>query len=148
MYAEGKMTAMRFDSKRDAWLVLLMRGLPAVILVVISIAWYAEHGNVAGPIAGAVILILFEAFFLESLLRSTYYLIDGDTLVIRSSFLKWRVPIAKIHSVTPTRSPVSSPALSLDRLAILYDGKRILVSPQDKRRFIEALRAINPAIST
>ena len=101
-----------------------------------------------GPIVGAVILILFEVFFFESLLRSTYYLIDGDTLVIRSSFLKWRVPIAKIRSVTPTRNPLSSPALSLDRLAILYDGKQILVSPQDKQRFIEALRAINPAIST
>jgi hypothetical protein len=147
MYAQAKMTAMRFDSRRDAWLVLLLRGLPIVILAVLAIGWDARHRGMAGPIAAVVILILFEAFFFESLLRSTYYLIDGDTLVIRSSFLKWRVPIAKILSVTPTRSPVSSPALSLDRLAILYDGKRILVSPQDKQRFIEALRAINPAIS-
>ncbi|MGZ8797288.1 MAG: PH domain-containing protein [Thermoanaerobaculia bacterium] len=148
MYAQAKMTAMRFDSRRDAWLVLLLRGLPIVILAVLAIGWDARHRGMAGPIAGVLILIVFEAFFFESLLRSTYYIIDGDTLIIRSSFLKWRVPIAKILSVTPTRSPVSSPALSLDRLAILYDGKRILVSPQDKRRFIEALRAINPAIST
>ncbi|MGZ8852904.1 MAG: PH domain-containing protein [Thermoanaerobaculia bacterium] len=139
---------MRFDSRRDAWLVLLLRGLPIVILAVLAIGWDARHRGMAGPIAGVLILIVFEAFFFEPLLRSTYYIIDGDTLIIRSSFLKWRVPIAKILSVTPTRSPVSSPALSLDRLAILYDGKRILVSPQDKRRFIEALRAINPAIST
>jgi hypothetical protein len=148
MYAQAKMTAMRFDSRRDAWLVLLLRGLPIVILAVVAIGWDTRHRGMAGPIVGAVILILVEVFFFESLLRSTYYLIDGDTLVIRSSFLKWRVPIARIRSVTPTRNPLSSPALSLDRLAILYDGKRILVSPQDKQRFIEALRAINPAIST
>jgi Bacterial PH domain len=148
MYAQAKMTAMRFDSRRDAWLVLLLRGLPIVILAVVAIGWDARHPRMSGPIVGAVILILVEVFFFESLLRSTYYLIDGDTLVIRSSFLKWRVPIAKIRSVTPTRNPLSSPALSLDRLSILYDGKQILVSPQDKQRFIEALRAINPAIST
>jgi hypothetical protein len=149
MYAEGKMTAMRFDSKRDAWLILLLRGLPVVILAVLAIGWDARHRGMGGPIAGLVILILFELFFFEPIFRSTYYLIDGDTLLIRSSFLKWRVPIARILSVTPTRNAMSSPALSLDRLAILYDdGKRILVSPQDKRSFIEALRAINPAIST
>ena len=148
MYAQAKMTAMRFDSRRDAWLVLLLRGLPVAVLAILAIGWDARHRGMAGPVAGMVILIVFEAFFFEPLLRSTYYLIDGDTLVIRSSFLKWRVPIARILSVTPTRNPVSSPALSLDRLAILYDGKRILVSPRDKQRFIEALRAINPAIST
>lgn len=148
MYAQAKMTAMRFDSRRDAWLVLLLRGLPIVILAVVAIGWDARHPSMSGPIVGAVILILVEVFFFESLLRSTYYLIEGDTLVIRSSFLKWRVPIARIRSVTPTRNPLSSPALSLDRLSILYDGKQILVSPQDKQRFIEALRAINPAIST
>ncbi|MGZ5477336.1 MAG: hypothetical protein ACXWH1_12670, partial [Thermoanaerobaculia bacterium] len=84
---------MRFDSRRDAWLVLLLRGLPIVILAVLAIGWDARHRGMAGPIAGVVILIVFEVFFFESLLRSTYYLIDGDTLVIRSSFLKWRVPI-------------------------------------------------------
>ena len=102
-----------------------------------------------GPIAGAILVLIFEIFFFESILRSTYYVIDGDTLVIRSSFITWRIPIAQIRSITPTRSALSSPALSLDRLRIEYGGgKQILVSPQDKRRFIDALRTANPAIST
>jgi Bacterial PH domain len=140
------MAAMRFESKRDAWIVLLLRVMPLVVLAIVTLAWYQTHHEMRGPILGALLLIIFEVFFFESVMRSTYYLIDGNTLIIRSSFITWRVPIAAIRSITPTRSALSSPALSLDRLRIDYGGKWILVSPEDKRRFIESLRAINPAI--
>ena len=148
MYARDRIAAMRFESKRDLWLVLVLRGVPFIVFAAIATAWYGSHRSLAGPAAGAALLILVEIFFCESLLRSTYYVIDGDTLVIRSSFLRWRVPIAKIQSITPTGNPLSSPALSLDRLRIDYDGRQIMVSPEEKQRFIEALRGINPAIST
>ncbi len=139
---------MRFESKRDLWLLVIVRLIPLVLLVVIANVWFQVHHDVRGPIAGAFILIVFELFFFESILRSTYYLIDAGTLVIRSSVFSWRVPIAEIRSITPTRSALSSPALSLDRLRIEYGGKAIMVSPVDRRRFIESLRAINPAIVT
>ena len=139
---------MRFESKRDLWLVLLLRIMPLAVLVVVADAWYLQHHDMRGPIAGAFILILFELLFFESLLRSTYYLIDAGTLVIRSSIFTWRVPIAEIRSITTTRSALTSPALSLDRLRIEYGRKVILVSPEDRQRFIDSLRAINPAIAT
>jgi hypothetical protein len=148
MYAEAKMTAMRFESKRDTWLILLLRVLPIVVLAVIAGVWYTSHHSLEGPIIGAVLIIVVELFFIETLLRSTYYTVEGGTLTIRSSFITWRVPIAKIHSITATRSALSSPALSLDRLRVEYGGKAIMVSPLDKRAFIDALRAVNPAIST
>lgn len=139
---------MRFESKRDLWFVLILRVMPLVLLLVIGDIWYLQHHDVRGPLAGAVILILFEVFLFETMLRSTYYRIDGHTLVIRSSVFTWRVAIGEIRSITPTRSAVSSPALSLDRLRIEYGGKTILVSPEDPKRFIEALRAKNPSIVT
>jgi len=139
---------MRFDSKRDLWLVLLLRIMPLAVLAVVADAWYLQRHDMRGPIAGAFILIVFELFFFESILRSTYYLIDAGTLVIRSSFFSWRVPIAEIRSITTTRSALTSPALSLDRLRIEYGRKVILVSPEDRQRFIDSLRAINPAIAT
>jgi len=139
---------MRFESKRDLWLVVILRVMPLVLLLVIGNIWYLQHHDLRGPLAGAFILILFEVFFFESMLRSTYYRIDGHTLVIRSSIFSWRVPIGEIRSITPTRSALSSPALSLDRLRIEYGGKAIMVSPEDPKRFIEALRAKNPAIVT
>jgi hypothetical protein len=137
---------MRFDSKRDLWLLVILRVMPLVLLLVIGGVWYQVHHDLRGPIAGAFILIVFELFFFESVLRSTYYLIDAGTLVIRSSMFTWRVPIAEIRSITPTRSALSSPALSLDRLRIEYGRKAIMVSPEDPKRFIEALRTKNPSI--
>jgi hypothetical protein len=147
MYARAKIMAMRFESKRDAWIVLLLRVMPLLVLAVLSYGWSTTHSYMGGPIIAAILLLIFEIFFFESVMRSTYYVIEGDTLVIRSSFITWRVPIAKIRSITPTRSALSSPALSLDRLLIDYDGKQIMVSPEEKQRFLETLRGINPAIS-
>ena len=82
--------------------------------------------------------------------RSTYYTVEGSTLIVKSAFMTWRIDIHHIEDVTPTRNPMSSPALSLDRLEIRYrrDGRlrTILVSPAEKRRFLEALRAVSPTI--
>jgi len=137
---------MRFESKRDLWMVLLLRGIPVVVLGALGYAWYRSHHDLSGPIAGAVILLIAELFVFGWLMRSTYYVIEGDTLVVRSGFIRWRVPIRQIVSITPTRSPASSPALSLDRLRIDYGHKSILISPEERERFLAALRSVNPAI--
>jgi len=138
---------MRFESKRDLWIVLILRIMPVVVLAVVADAWYLQHHDLRGPIAGAIILIVVEIFFFESVLRSTYYVIEGNTLTIRSSFITWRVPIRDIRSITPSGSAISSPALSLDRLRIDYGRKSILVSPEDRERFVAMLRSVNPGIS-
>jgi hypothetical protein len=45
--------------------------------------------------------------------------------------------------VVPTRNPLSSPALSLDRLHIRYGGSRmgIMISPVNKAVFLQDLAA-------
>src|SRR5438067_12088733 len=88
---------MRFESKRDLWIVMLMRVMPAFALAIIGSVWYRQHGDWRGTVAGAVILIIVQLFFVEYVLRSTYYEIDGDTLFVRSSFITWRVPIREIR---------------------------------------------------
>ena len=138
---------MRFESKRDLWIVLIGRLTPVIVLGVLSLIWYQQHADWRGPLAAAVVLVVLELFFFEWMFRSTYYQINGDTLLIRSSFITWRVPIRDIRTVTPTRSPISSPALSLDRLRIDYGTKSILISPEDRDRFLAALRSVNPAIT-
>ena len=126
---------MRFESKRDAWLWIVALASPVVIIALI------------GPPVAAIIALVITAVVGLLTFRSTYYVIDSDTLTIRSMGLKWRVPIRDIRSIMPTRSALSSPALSLDRLQIDYANKSILVSPEDRDRFIAALRSVNPAIS-
>jgi len=70
----------------------------------------------------------------------TYYSVDKNTLKIVAGPIRWKVPIDEITSVERTRSPISSPALSLDRLRIRYSGKKsVMISPADKKRFMKAL---------
>jgi len=138
---------MRFESKRDPWLVWTIRVLPFVILAIAGFADYQKHGNMRGPLMGLVILVVAQLLVIEPIMRTTYYAIEGETLLIRSGFVRWRVAIREIRSIEPTRSLMSSPALSLDRLRIAYGGwKAVMVSPEHKERFIEALRTINPSI--
>jgi hypothetical protein len=149
MYVRARIEAMRFESKRDWWIVALLRGVPILVLAaIVIVSWTKNERDLHGPAVGVLLLIVFELFFCESILRSTYYTIEGGMVIIRSSLLRWRIPIADIRSITPTRNPLSSPAMSLDRLLIRYGTKQIMVSPAEKQRFIEALRAVNPAIST
>lgn len=137
---------MRFESKRDGWILAVAILVPVLALAVISTQWYLSRRDVRGPLAGAVIVVLAIIVFVGWLFRTTYYVIEGDVLVIRSAFLTWRIPIRDITAVTPTRNPLSSPALSLDRLRIDYGTRFILVSPAERQRFVDALHAVNPAI--
>jgi membrane protein YdbS with pleckstrin-like domain len=72
------------------------------------------------------------------------YEITTSTLEIRSGILlHYKIPLSSIVRVVPTRSPLSSPAWSLDRLRIDYlknSKKRvIMISPKDKKIFLHEL---------
>ena len=76
---------------------------------------------------------------LGSMLIGTHYTVDGNTLRIACGPFRWQVPVDAIESVEPTRNPLSSPALSLDRLRIQYGKRKIMVSPADKAGFLKAI---------
>ncbi|MBT9392728.1 PH domain-containing protein [Hymenobacter sp. NST-14] len=83
------------------------------------------------------------------LLRYTYYEVQPDqqNLRIVSGPMVWQVPVTTITSITTTHNPLSSPALSLDRLRVRYGtSDAVLISPADKAGLLAALRALNPAI--
>lgn len=139
---------MVFKSKVDGWLIWLTLGPPVVIFGALIVS-AARAGHLSDPrFLNVIAVILIISGFVGMLFRSTYYRIEGGVLLIRCGLFRWHVPIRSITTVTPTRSPASSPALSLDRLRIEYEGRAVLVSPRDKDGFIRALRAANPAIRT
>src|SRR5690606_5501378 len=77
------------------------------------------------------------------LLRSTGYTLERTQLHIRSGPFSWVVPIAEIRDITATRNPLSSPALSRDRLLITYGRHgRIMISPADKDAVLRELEAL------
>src|SRR6185369_1306600 len=52
MYRSLTIAAMRFESKRDWWLIAILRGAPFIVFAVIVMGWDARHRGMAGPIVG------------------------------------------------------------------------------------------------
>lgn len=127
-----------YRSKVDSWLVVVL-----VIGMLISVG-ASISVFLAGGLAywWVVALALVIAAFPAWILLSTKYTLDDELLLVQSGPLKWRVPVAEISRITPTHNPLSSPALSLDRLRIDYgNGKAIMISPLEKEQFIADLEA-------
>jgi len=126
-----------FRSKVDAWVAALIYLSAAMVLGVMVLTF------IKGPLTLALVLapvLLAGGFYPVWLLRSTYYVVDDAALYVRSGPFKHVVPIDEIRSIKETRDPLASPAFSMDRLRITYGGRRtILISPEDKRAFLEIL---------
>ena len=70
----------------------------------------------------------------------TYYEFHGEYLLIRCGPFWRKLLIRDIDSVKPTRNPLASMALSLDRIAIkTRSGSGVMISPSDKARFLKEL---------
>jgi Bacterial PH domain len=124
-----------FPAKRDAWLVALLWGAS---LIDVGVAAWLLLGAEPGARFVAPLLLAAAGFQLHAL-YSVEYTLDGPDLRLRASFVRWRVSLAAIDAVEPTRSPLSGPAPSLDRLEIRYGKKRVMISPADKGGFLRAL---------
>ena len=79
-------------------------------------------------------------------LLSTYYVVSSDSLSVRCLLLRTTVPLASVTMLRASRDLRSSPALSLDRIEVLYDNGSVLVSPKDKTAFVRAIRLRKPSI--
>ena len=127
-----------FPSKVDRWILWLMAIPLGVSLVAVGSAL------TAGPPPGAVALMVgIEALvlgFIALTFNSTRYEVTSREVIARSGPFRWRIAIDGIESIHPSRNSISSPALSLDRLEIRYDGGRaLLVSPKDREGFLQAI---------
>lgn len=131
------MTPKRFNSKIDRWLLFLLAAVMVFEVVVMSLA--ATRANEPGEALFLIATALAIVALIGSMLIGTHYTVTGDTLRVVCGPFRWKVPIDTIESVEATRNPLSSPALSLDRLRIHYGKKRIMVSPSDKAGFLRAI---------
>lgn len=116
-------------SKVDLWLIAI---LAVSVLLPLGLAVIFPSTFLLTALILTPVLALFAWLF-----TTTKYEIRGDDLHVSSGPVKLNVQISQITSVKTTRNPLSSPALSLDRLEIRYgDGKRTLISPKDKSGFL------------
>jgi hypothetical protein len=133
---------MFFRSAVDPWVYALVVSLPAVLLRAVIPALAGANSTVVFLTAIALVPLTLLPVWL---LMFTYYRVDSVILRIQAGPFSWSVPLEQIRSITLSRSKlsrsmVSSPALSLNRLKIEYGRQRsVLVSPKNRAAFIEAL---------
>lgn len=119
-----------------------------IVLFITIILGFTSTMMIIGNAWPGLIIVGCTIAFISYLFTSTYYVIDGKNLIIRCGFMiNMTIPIDQIKKVTKTNNPLSSPAASLDRLAIYY-GKSgfVMISPKVKMDFIHQITEINPRI--
>lgn len=133
-----------YTSKNDIFIFIVICMIGASVA---SIKATMESGALLSWLTALLVVVICVAVFLP--LYPTRYIIDGDDLLIRYGFQRKRISISQIIYVRRSHNGLASPALSLDRLEIIFNGKStdsILISPRNRKDFVEDLKAINPNI--
>jgi len=123
-----------YKSRVSILLVMLIVVICMIPIIFVPKEDYLVFLAVMSPIVCAVILPLF----------SIKYVIDGNTLRICSMWIFHNdIDIRTIKMIEPSRSILSAPAASLNRLKISY-GKydEVLVSPRYQDDFIKTINEI------
>jgi hypothetical protein len=128
-----------FNSKVDWWLAVLIIFLFLLgIGYVISGIW-----NLVNGISDywSIPSGLFTVLLLSIMVWPVNYTLTDDTLIVRFGIFRSRYKFVQITHIAPSHNPLSSPALSLDRLKIQYTGTIgfFMISPKEKVEFMKEL---------
>ncbi|MET0289911.1 MAG: PH domain-containing protein [Pseudoxanthomonas sp.] len=111
------------------------------------LGWELLQGTPLGQVIAVVSLLPGLVLPLWMLL-GTHYLLTAERLLIRCGPFRWRIRLAEIRAVTPTRSLLSGPALSLDRLRIDHGHwNSVLISPHAREDFLARLAHLRVAVA-
>jgi hypothetical protein len=148
------MNKITYRSKIDLWLALIIIG-SLLVCPVIGLA-ILIFGNSASAGGGWLVLAIELIVLLPiiAMVYPLYYRIGDGKLLIHSGLLHWNIPLEGIIEVSPTRSALSAPALSLslERLKINYrvdQGKTIrtmVISPDNRTGFMQELTRFVPGL--
>ena len=98
-------------------------------------------------------LIAFETVlfsFIVHLFLNTNYIIENKILKVKCGIFSYKpIDINLIKEISNTKSIISSPAPSFDRIVIKY-GKfdELIISPKNKMNFLNDLIKVNPNIKS
>jgi hypothetical protein len=122
-----------YRSKVDWWLVILILSVFGFPIV--------QGIQTKEYMLSVVFIMLLSLFYILAI--TLKYKIEGEYL----SIWRTKIDIKTIRKVYATRNPLSSPALSINRIAIVYNKfDEVLISPKDRADFIEELLKVNPNI--
>lgn len=128
-----------YRSKVDWWIAPLLCVPPvASIAVCVDLLLNAKMSQL--PWGVGSVLFVFGMYF--GLVFPMKYGLDETHLIVRFGICRQRIPLVDISEVHPTHNPLSSPALSLDRLHVQFGQgffKAVMISPADRDLFLDDL---------
>jgi len=128
-----------FRSKVDWWIAILLCVPPiAVVAVNVSLFVGEEHAEWPAGIISALVVVGIYA----GLVFPMRYGLGNGLLIVRSGLLRQTIKLTDVVGVRRTWNPLSSPALSLDRLRIQYGRgffKAVMISPAERQQFLDEL---------
>lgn len=115
-------------------------------LVILFLLWPIYEVIASGDLTAICLMVLVLALVCS--MFYCVYRIEGETLRVQCGPFPYpKMQIQEIVSVRKTRTILSSPALSLDRIAVTsVKGRILIISPKQRVEFVKALLIINPNI--
>ncbi|MEC1157858.1 PH domain-containing protein [Cytobacillus horneckiae] len=115
------------------WMMILLMSVPPIFFLQTHIFSLI----ITLALSGILIWIWFK----------TGYTINGEKLHIHYGPFKKEINIIEIHSLRETKNPFIDPALSINKIEIIYQKyETTAISPINKGQFIQSLVEINPNI--
>lgn len=134
-----------YASKKDWWIVLLV--LFAIVMMLIAGFDLLQSGEAPLMKYGLSVFCFLVAGLCAWMLFGTRYVLNREEVRIACGPIRFRVRLLDIVEIYPTRNPLSSPALSLDRLMIRTGKWRgVMISPQDREGFMRRLRLLDTGL--
>lgn len=126
-----------FKSKIDKWLLICL--IFAIVACLLGSSVMLEEGGTLYTSIAVITIIAGAGFPLWIFVSTKYIVRNGDLKIISGPF-SWIIPIDSIKSVEETQNIITGPALSFDRLEIIFgENKAIVVSPGDEAQFLQKL---------
>lgn len=139
MLVEEQEEGISYRSKVDWWLGLLLGGSVILTIYIALLPILQGEGIQTISMASAVLVLVIVL----PLFGIRYVFYSSHLRVSCGVYGKARISYASIRQVKETKNPLSSAAMSLDRLQIDYleNGvhKTVLISPVRKKEFMEKL---------
>jgi hypothetical protein len=132
---------MHYSSKIDLWLLLVLAAISLFFLYCLYGIWHI-HGLSLSLIFmfivfGAAGYVMWLPFF------NTCYVLTEQSLHVHSMFFHWQIPYQSIQTVKPCQSLLSAPALSIQRVEVVYMvhglHESLMLSPKNQQQFCQML---------
>ncbi|MEJ8777563.1 PH domain-containing protein [Pseudogracilibacillus sp. ICA-222130] len=128
---------VNFTSKKDGWFALFIWGT----IIFMCFLMIIDRSMIV------YIFGLLMNMFLLWIWFGTNYKVTEEQLYIVSGPFRTTIHIANIRKIKATKSLLSAPALSVDRMEIHYNTyDMVIVSPKEKDAFIRNLQSKNKSI--